>query len=142
LFVHSYPHAISLKSIRRQPVEIPQHTLRTGGRLHVSAVPYLPEPGSENRRLNAFIFLRRRPGGIAPADRISEAEAAARLMENGLNLAAHSNHGVDAAMALAHAVPSYTLDITDLDAASAEIERILTSAPQSSIDQPAIAAGV
>jgi hypothetical protein len=122
LAVEPYSHALCLKSLPPAPYQLPSNALRCGGRYHVP----IPGPADTLRTLAALVFLRRdneRFQGLRP---ISSASAAARLMSNALNPLAHPGDGLDAAVTLSQAVPSFELDITELSSAGREIEALLS----------------
>jgi hypothetical protein len=113
LEVHSYPHAVNLKTLPPAAVRLPSGAVRHGGRLHVPAPSAPRGPG----RLAVFVFPQRsheRFSGLRP---MSAAQGAARLMAHVLNPLAHPVGGLDAAVALARSVPCYELDIHDLPVA-------------------------
>jgi hypothetical protein len=125
--VEPYPHALCLKSPPPTPYSLPVGTLKLDGRLHVP-VGQLPTPsGREPLPVAAVVFLQREAVNRLQGLRsITPASAAARLMAHALNARAHPGYGLDSAIALSQAVPSFELDVTDLAAASRAIKSVLS----------------
>ena len=123
--VAPYPHALCLKSPPPLPYRLPAGALAVNSRFHVpveslpSATRYEPLP------LAAIVFPRRdgsRFPGLRP---ISAASAATEIVAHTLNGLAHAGYGLDAAIQLSRAVPSFEVDATDLAAAADAIQTAL-----------------
>lgn len=110
--VHPYPHALCLKQRPPGPYELPAGTLDLGRTLHVPA-RLLPGPVlTSPRSLDAVFLLKRDPATTRPVvQRVSAAEAAARLYVVTLNALAHPDRGMPAVLRVALHVPCYRLDI-------------------------------
>jgi len=125
--VHSYTHAVNLKSTPPHPLRLPPGTVAIGSRLHV---PTSVLPGAvvsqEPLPLVAFIFPKRSSEPPARCRRIGTSAGAAHLLANALNALAHHNDGVDVAVNLACSVPCFQIDIRDLSSACADIEAVMT----------------
>jgi len=127
LTVYPYPRAVYLKTVPPLPHSLPGGALNHGGRYHVPAPPGAVARG--NAPLAALIFLRRDKetfGGLRP---ITAASGATRLIANTLNLLAHPEAGIDAAIVLSQAVSCFEVDGTDLLAACESIRGHLSAAP-------------
>ena len=126
--VHAYPHALCLKQAPPLPYRLPADTVRTARTLHVP-VPYLPRVAAQDAYpLGSLWFLRYRPELPGPMVRsITPGEASARLYANALNQLAHPNAGLDAAVRIAEAVPSFWLDSAGLDSTCELIRSTLTA---------------
>jgi hypothetical protein len=59
---------------------------------------------------------------------VTAANAAARLFANALNPLAHANDGLDAAVAIAQAIPCFELDTSSLPQACAGLEQLAQAA--------------
>ncbi len=127
--VHPYPHALCLKTPPPPPYRLPAATFDAGSRLHVPAASLGVVVHQEPVPLAALIFIRRHGAAPTSAQRLGAATAAAHLMSNALNPLAHAGAGLDAAIALAGAVPGFELDSTDLRAACREVKAILEQMP-------------
>ena len=123
--VHPYPHALCLKSLPPPPYRLPAGTIETGERFHVpvEALPVMTQRAP--LELSTLLFLRRVPGGGGACTPITAADAAARLMENALNPLAHPASGLDAAIALARALPCYLLEMSELKVACDAVGSLL-----------------
>ena len=121
LTVHPYPRALHLKTPPPRPYSLPSNVIAHGGRYHVP-VTTTARPA----RVGALIFLRRDEERFVGTRAISAASAAARLMANTLNLLAHPDVGIDAAVRLTRATPCYELDGTDVTAAGDAIRSLLS----------------
>ncbi len=113
--IEPHPHALNLKCDPPPPYQLPESTLRTSGTLHVpvDALPAAPVPHAVP--LFAIFFLRYTPD----QDRstilaLNTAEAGARLYANTLNLLAHPQGGIDAAIAIAKHSRCYSIHSNDL----------------------------
>jgi hypothetical protein len=129
ILVHAYPHALNLKQSPPSPYGLPAETVHTARTSHVP-VPLLPRvaaPGSYP--LASLWFVTYRPALTTPAVRsITPGEASVRLYANTLNQLAHPNAGLDAAVRIAAAVPSFLLESTGLDATCALVRSTLDAA--------------
>jgi len=126
--VYPYARAVSLKSPPPDPVRLPSAALAVGRRYHIPARLFSGELVSKPLPLVAFIFLRGRLGTATCLTRIGPAAGAAYLTANALNALAHPSAGLDVAVSLAHAVPCFEMDTSDLRAACDEVSNILAAA--------------
>lgn len=115
--VHPYPHALCLKQHPPAPYPLPGGVRGLGKTMHVPARlmpgPVLTTP----RSLGAVFLLARDPATTRPAvERISAAEAAARLYVVTLNALAHPQRGMPAVLHIAGQLPCYRLEIGTLPA--------------------------
>ena len=123
LLVHPYPRALSLKRSSPDRNRLPQGTLDTGVRLHVP-VDALGVAVTRPLPLGALFFLKRQR--TESPECLSSAGGAAFVMANALNSAAHPSDGLDIAIRLSAAVPCFSLDSSDLDAACSAVAAVLT----------------
>lgn len=115
LQVHPYPHALCLKWEPPPPFSLPPETLRTSYTLHIPAECLQGEVCQQEVRLAAIFFLRHDPQIGAPQTKpISNAEAAARIYSNALNLLAHPRYGLDASLKIAQHSRCFELFTGDL----------------------------
>jgi hypothetical protein len=100
--VHSFPHALCLKTVPPDEYPLPKETIFTTRTAHVPA-QFLPSPTTMDRILLEAIFFVRFIGDISePVLRpMGKGEAAARLFTNALNPLAHSGEGLDGAIEIA-----------------------------------------
>jgi hypothetical protein len=120
LEVHPYPRALILK--RRPPPAYPlaAPTLHTSRGFHVAAEHMPADICTSPAPLTAVFFVDYRSDAAAPSARaLSTAEAAARLYANSLNPLAHAGEGLDGAIRIAAACPSFALVAGDLPATCA-----------------------
>jgi hypothetical protein len=124
LVVHPFAHAVCLKPPLVGRVAPPPQTLRVGNRFHVPREALPGRLAAEPLRLGTFIFLRRsgRPSACEP---LGAAAAAAHILSNALNPLAHGHDGLEPAVSLARRVPCFTLDVSRLPAAVAELRTVL-----------------
>lgn len=117
-----FPHALCLKREPPPPYTLPARTIRLGHRIHVPTES-LPSPTTTGPYPLATAFLvKYRPELQSPQLRaIGRGEASARLYTTALNLLAHPNHGLDAAVRIAEQVPCFTLEAADLGSTCALI---------------------
>ena len=124
--VHTYAHALCLKSAPAAPYRLPAATLDLGETLHLP-VPALP--GACALRplpLHAIAFLRRGGSAHHPGLRpLSTACAAAHLLSCTLNALAHHEQGADAALAISRRAPGFELETSDLPAAAKALRAML-----------------
>jgi len=125
LLVYPYAHAVCLKSSPPEPFRLPPGTVAIGRRFHVASGLFAA--AAEPLPLAAFVFLRRSVGSAVMSRRIGAAAAAAHLLANTLNALAHQGDGLNVAVSLAQRVPSFEIDTSDLRAACAAVEGILTA---------------
>ena len=127
LLVYPFPHALCLKAHPPAPLRVPAGTAAIGKRLHIApallgaAVSDTPLP------LGAFLFVHRSSQVSVTSRRISAAAGAAHLLANSLNALAHQDDGLAVAVGLARRVPSFELNASNLDAACADVDAILTA---------------
>jgi hypothetical protein len=124
LTVTPYPHAVCLKSPPPAPYAVPHGTLTLHRRLHVPVASLPTTTRHDPLPLAAIAFLRRDSARFRGLRALTTASAATCLMAHLLNGLAHPNCGLDAAIALSHAVPCFELDVTDLPAAVNEISTL------------------
>jgi hypothetical protein len=127
LTVYPYPRALYLKTVPPPPHVLPGGALNHGGRYHVPAPPDAIARG--NAQLAALIFLRRDEETFSGLRPITAASGATRLIANTLNLLAHPEAGIDAAVVLCQAVNCFEIDGTNLLAAGESIRAHLSAAP-------------
>lgn len=117
LHVHPYARALILKTDPPPSYRLGSSIVRTSRGFHVTATDM---PGGVSTRpapLAAIFFLHYRPDAPVPSVRaISAAEAATRLYANALNPLAHGGDGLDGAIRIATARPSFELIAADLGA--------------------------
>jgi hypothetical protein len=128
LRVYPYAHAVCLKSRPPEPLQIPPGTIAIGKRFHVASGLLDAAAADEPLPLAAFIFLRRSSGSVT-SRRMGPAAGAAHLLANTLNALAHESSGLNVAINLAQSVPSFEIDVSDVTAACAAVEAILTAGP-------------
>jgi hypothetical protein len=124
--VHSYARALCLKAALPPPYKVPRGTIESARR---SFVPVNGLRTADQRHalpLAALVFLRRNGPAAETCQSITSARAAAQLMANSLNPLAHAGNGLDGALTLVQKVPCFDLDSTDLAAACAAVEAILS----------------
>jgi hypothetical protein len=136
LLVFPYAHAVCLKSPPPKPFELPAGTVVIGRRLHVAGGLFPAATVDRALPLAAFVFLRRSFGSGLIARPISAAAGAAHLLANTLNALAHQGDGLNVAVNLAQRVPSFELNTTDLTAACAAVEAVLTARPSPETRMP------
>jgi hypothetical protein len=124
--VHAYPHALHLKRPPPPPYAMPAGAIETPWGWHVpgAGLPCERDPV----RIGAICFIDR-SGALPPRPTpVTRASAAARLFANALNQLAHANDGLDAAVAIAEAVPCFELDTSSLPQACAGLEQLAQAA--------------
>jgi hypothetical protein len=126
--VEAYPRALCLKTPPPPPLALPGGVIRAGTRtfLPLSLADRNTVPG-----VRALAFLTRR-AQRETAMPLSAAAAAAHLRAHMLNPSAHGDEGLEAAVALAAAVPAWMLSIADLNlavAAAGSLFGLSASAP-------------
>jgi hypothetical protein len=129
LLVYPYAHALCLKSPPPEPFRLPLGTVAIGKRFHVASGLFAAAAAAEPLPLAAFVFLRRSLGSAVISRPIGPAAGAAHLLANTLNASAHQSDGLNVAVSLAQSVPSFEMDTSDLSAACAAVEAILTARP-------------
>lgn len=126
LDVHPYPRALTLKKDPPPSYRLAATTVRTSRGAHVSARDMPGHAGNGPVPLAAVFFLHYQPDAPAPALRpLGAAEAAARLYANALNPLAHAGNGLDAAIRIATARPSFELTTGELGATCALVTATL-----------------
>lgn len=117
LEVHSYQHALCLKSSPPRPYSLPGKIINTEKTLHIPVASFPSSVITNPKPLKAIVFLNRQPDATDPDYfPISPAEAAARLYANTLNALAHPGSGLNAAIRITEAVPAFTINAGDLHA--------------------------
>lgn len=124
--VQPFPHAICLKKNPPKPYLLPDQTLYTSRSMHVPT-EFLPGKVAESLTpLIAVFFLQRGLQSSRPGiERISKAEAAARLFANSLNPLAQSGGGLDGVIEIAKKNVCFRLTIGDLSATCALVKNTL-----------------
>jgi hypothetical protein len=124
--VHPYPRALCLKASAPERYRLRSNSLGTGSRFYVPLESFRIAHHRRPMPLAAVFFLERRATN-APAFRdMSTATAAAYLIANTLNSAAHSSDGLDVSLRLCSGVPCFALDSSDLDVACSAVEAVLS----------------
>jgi hypothetical protein len=118
LSVSPYPRALWLKQPPSTPWKLPPANRRSSRGIHVPCAALGAEPAPQALPLGALFLME--PGVAARQDpslwRISAAEATTRLFGNFLNPLGHPSAGLDAALAVASAVPCFALRPAGLEA--------------------------
>lgn len=121
LEVSTYPHALCLK----QPppaYPLPPEALHLGRTIHVPAWALPAETVTGSRPLGAvFVLEYRRELAEPRLFPLTPAEASARLYATALNALSHANHGLEAVVKIAEAVPCFAVWTADLPATCALI---------------------
>lgn len=113
--VLSYPHALCLKNNPPAPYLLPEETLVTERTMHVPVDGLPAAVVAESLPLKSIIFTKFYPHEHLPSiEKITTAQAGARVYANGLNQLAHPSHGLDAAIEIAQQSHCYDLHTTDL----------------------------
>jgi hypothetical protein len=112
--VHPYARGLLLKQMPPGG-SLPEATLETSRGYCIPAAALAGGVAGGPAPLAALFFLAARGGDESMVRRIGTAEGAARLYANALNLLAHPADGLDAAVRIADAVPSFLIDTADLD---------------------------
>jgi hypothetical protein len=129
--VHAYPHALHLKQPPPSPYALPAEAIETPWGWHVPGAGLPCGPLQDPVRIGAICFIDR-SGALPPRPNpISRASAAARLFANALNPLAHANDGLDAAVAIAQAIPCFELDTSSLPQACTGLEELSAALPAS-----------
>jgi hypothetical protein len=123
--VHPYPRALSLKASLPERYRLQSDTVDAGNRFYVGLESFRvarrrPMP------LAAIFFLERKRADGPACRVVSTATAAAYLVANALNSAAHPADGLDVALRLSGAVPCFALESSDLDSACSAVGAILS----------------
>jgi hypothetical protein len=124
--VHPYPRALSLK--RRPPASypLPRTTLSTSRGFHIATEAMSSGIRAAAAPLTAIFFLRYAPKAVGPSvNRLSAAQAAARLYANVLNALAHPEEGLDGAIRIASKTACFELSTGDLAATCGLVEATL-----------------
>lgn len=108
--VLAYPHALCMKRDPPPEYAVPQSAMRTPRGIHVALPPGAVHPTAEPLSLGAIFLVEYDPRARAPwLGPVSPGEATARLYPQVLNALAHGRDGLEAAAALARAVPAFLL---------------------------------
>jgi hypothetical protein len=126
--VHAYPHAIHLKRPPPPPYALPAGVIETPWGWHVPGASLPREPVRDPLRIGAICFIDRSGTSPSRPNPVTPASAAARLFANALNPLAHPNDGLDAAVAIARAIPCFELDTSSLPQAYAGVEQLAKAA--------------
>jgi hypothetical protein len=132
LTVHPYPRAVTLKSVPPRPYPLPRGTLSTSRGFHVTAATLASGSRATTAPVAAICFLRYTPEALRPSiERISAAQAGARLYANALNALAHPEEGLDGAIHIARTTACFDVATAELAATCALVkatwERLLRS---------------
>ena len=130
LKVYPYAHALCLKEEPSHAYPLPQQVLRTSRTLHVPS-PFLRSPPlSDPLPVTAIFFLERYLEGRSTVlERISSAEAAARLFAQALNPLAHPEDGLSGAISIARRVSCFRLRLADLRSTCDLLNKTLSCLP-------------
>lgn len=110
-----YPHALCLKNKPPAPYILPDESLMTERTFHVPVSAMPSRVVTENMPLETIIFTKYYPQAQAPSiERVTTAQAGARVYANGLNQLAHPSDGLDAAIEIAQHSYCYDLHASDL----------------------------
>jgi hypothetical protein len=116
LEVLPYPHALCLKRSPPAPYLLPPDALDLGGTIHVPAHSLPGVSRLDRCALRAVFFVVQDARGRDPAmQRVSTAEAAARLYVSTLNALAHEARGLDAVLRVASHAACFVLQVGDLE---------------------------
>jgi hypothetical protein len=126
--VHAYPHALHLKRPPPSPYALPAEAVETPWGWHVPSAGLRREPARDPLRIGAICFVDRSGALPSRPNPITRASAATRLFANALNPLAHANDGLDAAVAIAQAIPCFELDTSSLAQACAGLEQLAQAA--------------
>jgi hypothetical protein len=126
--VHPYPHAIHLKRPPPSPYALPAGAIETPFGWYVPGAGLPREPLPDPLRIGAICFIDRSGALPSRPTPVTSASAAARLFANALNPLAHANDGLDAAVAIARAIPCFDLDTSSLPQACAGVEQLAKAA--------------
>ena len=126
--VHPYPHALHLKQPPPSPYALPAGAIETPWGWHVPGAGLPCEPLRDPLRIGAICFVDRSGALPSRPNPVTGASAAARLFANALNPLAHAGDGLDAAVAIAQAIPCFELDTSSLPQACAGLERLAQTA--------------
>lgn len=127
--VYAYMRALCLKRSPSPPYELPAGILHTSRTLHIPA-ELLPIATSTSLPIKGIFFLQYSPEDNAPSVRpASAAEVATRLYANGLNVLAHPDNGLEAAVHIASAITSaFVIRTKDLSTTAALITSLVEQA--------------
>lgn len=117
LTVEPYPHAVCLKARPPSPYKLPPGAITVNARFHIPLASLGTATHHDPLPLAALVFPLRngtRFEGLRP---LTTASGATRLMAHLLNGLSHPGYGLDTAISLSRAVPSFEVDLTDLPAA-------------------------
>jgi hypothetical protein len=124
--VYPYPHALCLKEEPPAAYPLPAQTLCTPSTLHIPTAALPSETCTDPIHLSVIFFGQYRPQGPGPTVRpMRTAEAAARLFAHALNPLAHTEEGLDGAIAVATRCPCFELHTAALPATCALVVRTL-----------------
>jgi hypothetical protein len=130
LHVHPYPRALILKTDPPPSYRLGPAILRTSRGFHVTTADMPSGVSKGPAPIAAIFFLHHRPEAPAPSVRaVSAAEAATRLYANALNPLAHGGDGLDGAIRIATARPSFELITADLGATCSLVTTTLERLP-------------
>lgn len=113
--VMTYPHALCLKNKPPEPYALPDESLITDRTIHVPVSAMPTAVVTESMPLQSIIFTKYYPHEKSPSiERVTTAQAGARVYANGLNQLAHPSDGLDAAIEIAQHSHCFDMHTTDL----------------------------
>lgn len=124
MYVHAYPHPLHLKRPPPSPYALPVGAIETPWGWHVPGAALPCGSLRDPLRIGAICFVDRSGALPSRPNPVTRASAVARLFANALNPLAHANDGLDAAVAIAQAIPSFELDTSSLPRACAGLEEL------------------
>ena len=126
--VHDYPHAIHLKRPPPSPYALPAGAIETPWGWHVPGAGLPCGSLRDPLRIGAICFVDRSGALPSRPNPVTRSSAAARLFATALNPLAHAGDGLDAAVAIAQAIPCFELDTSSLPQACAGLEQLAQAA--------------
>lgn len=127
--IHPYPRALNLKREPPSPYALPADVLRFPDALYVPTRLMALPPQVDTLPLRGFLFLQRGEQTEVPrVTRLTPAEAATHLYANALNPLAHSDMGLDAAIAIVRSLPCFVVSVGSVAATVSVVRRCLSTA--------------
>lgn len=124
--LHPYPRALNLKREPPYPYALPADVLRFADAIYVPTRSMASRPQVDTLPLRGFLFLQRGETLAVPSiTRLTPAEAATHLYANALNPLAHSNMGLDAAVAIVQSLACFAVKVGSVSATVSEVRRCL-----------------
>lgn len=126
--IHPYPRALNLKHEPPLAYALPPDALRFADAIYVPTRSMASTPQLDTIPLRGCLFLQRGDAHQVPsAMRLTPAEAATHLYANALNPLAHSNMGLDAAIAIVRSLPCFVVAVGSVSATVSEMRRCLNT---------------